>query len=68
MINIRQVSNVIKDGGDYTLVDVKAIAEDQENGKQAIARKAVNTTYPNVSSLFQAIQQHTVDLVTSGLI
>lgn len=68
MINIRQVSNVIKDGSEYTLVDVRVIAEDRENGKQAMARKDVNTTFTNVSSLFAAIQSHTVDVVSSGLI
>lgn len=68
MINIRQVSNVVKDGSQYTLIDVRAIAEDRENGKQATARKDVNATFSNVSSLFSAIEQHTVDLVTSGLI
>jgi len=68
MINVRQVSNVIKDDSEYTLVDVRVIAEDQENGKQAMARKDVGTTYTNVSSLFAAIQQHTVDVVSSGLI
>jgi len=68
MINVRQISNVIKDGTEYTLVDVRVIAEDQENGKQATARKDVGTTFTNVSSLFAAIQQHTVDVVSSGLI
>ena len=68
MINVRQVSNVVKDGSEYTLVDVRVIAEDQENGKQAMARKDVGTTYTNVSSLFAAIQAHTVDVIGSGLI
>ncbi len=68
MINIRQVSNVVKDGTEYTLVDVRVIAEDRGAGKQATARKDVNTTYTNVSALFTAIQQHTVDVVQSGLI
>lgn len=68
MINIRQVSNVVKDGSQYTLVDVRAVAEDPDSGKQAMARKDVNSTFTSVSLLFSAIEQHTVDLVTSGLI
>lgn len=68
MINIRQVANVVKDGSEYTLIDVRAVAEDKENGKQATARKDVNITYTNVSALFSAIQLHVTDLVTSGLI
>jgi len=68
MINIRQVSNVKKDGTEYTLVDVRVIMEDQENGKQVTARKDVNTIFTNVSLLWSAIGQHTVDVVGSGLI
>ena len=68
MINIRQVSNVTKDGTEYTLVDVRVVAEDRENGKQATALKEVGTTFTSVSSLFVAIQAHTVDVVQSGLI
>ena len=68
MINIRQVSNVVKNGTEYTLVDVRVIAEDRDAGKQASARKDVNTTYTNVSSLFAAIQSHTIDVIQSGLI
>lgn len=68
MINVRQVSNVIKDGSQYTLVDVKVTMEDQENGRQVIARKQVDQTYTNVSSLWSAIGQHTVDVIQSGLI
>lgn len=68
MINIRQVSNVTKDGAEYTLVNVKVVAEDPENRKSASASKEVNTTFTSVNLLFDAIQQATVDLVTSGLI
>lgn len=68
MINIRQVSNVIKDGTEYTLVDVRVVAEDRENGKQATALKEVGTTFTSTTGLFVAIQQHTVDVVQSGLI
>jgi len=68
MINIRQVSNVTKDGGTYTLVNVKVVAEDQENGVQASALKEVNTAFTNVNSLWAAIGQHTANVISSGLI
>ena len=68
MINIRQISNVTKDGSEYTLVDVRVVAEDRENGKQATALKEVGTTFTSVSALFVAIQAHTVDVIQSGLI
>jgi len=68
MINIRQISNVTKDGTIFTLIDVRVVMEDQENGKQVTATKDVNLTFANVSSLWSAIGQHTVDVVQSGLI
>ena len=68
MINIRQISNIQKDGGQYTLVNVKVVAENPGEQKTAMASKEVNAMYTNVSDLFDAIQGHVVELVTSGLI
>lgn len=68
MINFRQVSTVQKDGNQYTLIMVKVTAENPVDSKSAMSAKEVNTTFANVSDLFDAIQQHTVDLVASGLI
>jgi hypothetical protein len=68
MINIRLVSNVIKDGNTFTLVNVKATTENPEALKSASAAKEVNNEFTNVNDLFSAIQQHVVDLVASGLI
>lgn len=68
MINFRQVSNVVKNGNEFTLVNVKVTAENEANGKAVMAAKTVDATFANVNLLFDAIQQHTVDLVSSGLI
>lgn len=68
MINVRLVSNITKEGSEFTLVSVKVTATDEENAKQAMASKGVNTVFTNVSSLFSAIEQATVDLVQSGLV
>ena len=68
MINIRQISNITKYGTQYTLENVRVVMEDQENGKQVTASKQVEVTYADVSSLWAAIGQHTIDVVQSGLI
>jgi hypothetical protein len=68
MINVRLVSEIIKDGSTYTLVSVKITADNPDDKKSAQAVKGVEEQFTNVSSLFSAIENETIALVQSGLV
>ena len=68
MINVRLVSEIIKEGSTYTLVNVKITADNPDDRKSAMAVKGVQQQFTNVSSLFSAIEGETVALVQSGLV
>ena len=68
MINVRLVTQITKEGSTFTLVSIKLIADNPDDGKLVTAVKAVDYPYTNVSSLFSAIEDETVALVQSGYV
>ena len=68
MINVRLVSQIVKEGSTFTLVSIKLTGENLENSKTVTALKGVDQEYTNVSSLFDAIEAETVALVQSGYV
>ena len=67
MMNFRLVVNGTKDGSSFGLTDVKIQTEDSINGRQAMGLQVVEATYNDVDLLFQAIKQHVINVVQSGI-
>ena len=69
MKNVRLVSNiVIEDNATFTLENVRVLSQDVVNNAKLDAFKGVDQSYATVSTLFDSIQQITVDIATSSLV
>lgn len=59
---------VLEENGSFTLTSIKVVVNDIVNQTRLEGMKNPQQNYANVSSLFAAIQQQTVDIATSSLV
>lgn len=68
MINVRLVGNISKDGNEFTLVNVKVLAENPNDKKRVEANREVNEAFTDVQALFTALKDTVISLIQSGYV
>lgn len=68
MKNVRQVANIQKHEGGFTLVSVRVVSIDEDTQKKVDVWKPVGDEFADVNTLFAAIRQTVIDVVQSTFV